>query len=361
MNYATRKKLYLKISEMRGRPLISYVTSYRQNGSGNIASDIIPEIIKHINKVPLDQDNIDLLILSYGGDPTVSYRIVNILRERFKKFGVLLPFAAYSAATLISLGADEIIMHPFSNLGPVDPQLAYKKNNTETINFGSEDLRNFIDFVRNDVGISDQKQMQRSFELVCKEVGAIPIGIAKRSSQLALSMGEKLLSLHMMDSNKAKTIAETLNKSFYHHGYPLGRAEAKKIGLPVIKPEIELENLLWKVFESFETEMKLNEPFDPLKIVLNDPSTAALLSPAQQIQMPANLPPEIIQQVYQQILSQIQVIQIPPIDYEIFNASLESAICKSEFKTKGKIYANKLPDNNIAVNVIPTSSGWTFC
>lgn len=360
MNYTTRRGYYERISEMRGRPLLVYVTSYRQNGSGNIASDIIPEIIKHINLISSEQQNIDLLILSYGGDPTVSYRIVNIIRERFKKFGVLLPFAAYSAATLISLGADEIIMHPFSNLGPVDPQLTYKKNNSETINFGSEDLRNFIDFVKKDVGVSDQKQMQRAFELVCKEVGAIPIGIAKRSSQLALSMGEKLLSLHMTDSNKAKTIAETLNKSFYHHGYPLGRSEAKKIGLPIINPPDDLQNLLWQVFESFETEMKFNEPFDPLKIVLNDANTAALLAPSQQIQLPANLPPEIVQSVYQQILSQIRVVEIPPIDYEIFNASLESIACRSEFKTNGKIYSNKLPDNNIAVNVIPTSSGWKF-
>ncbi len=361
MNYETRKPLYAKIAENRERPLIAYVTSYRQNGGGNIASDIIPEMIKLINKIPSDKENIDLLIMSYGGDPTVSYRIVNILRERFKKFGVLLPFAAYSAATLISLGADEIYMHPFSNLGPVDPQLAYKKNNgNDTINFGSEDLRNFIDFVRKDVGVTDQKQMQRSFELVCKEVGAIPIGIAKRSAQLALSMGEKLLSLHMSDSNKAKTIAETLNKSFYHHGYPLGRTEAKKIGLPIVNPKADLEALLWQIFESFESEMKFNEPFDPLKIVLNDSTRAALLSPAQQIQIPANLPPDLLQNVYQQILQQIQVVQIPPIDYEIYNASLESEACRSEFKTVGKIFANKLSDNNIAVNVVQTSSGWRF-
>mgnify|MGYP000861562414 CR=1 FL=1 len=362
MNYTARKPLYEEISRLRERPLLAYVTSYRQNGGGNIASDIIPEIIKQINRIPATEENIDLLIMSYGGDPTVSYRIVNILRERFKKFGVLLPFAAYSAATLISLGADEIYMHPFSNLGPVDPQLAYKKNNgNETINFGSEDLRNFIDFVRKDVGVTDQKEMQKSFNLVCKEVGAIPIGIAKRSSQLALSMGEKLLSLHMSDGNKAKTIAETLNKSFYHHGYPLGRTEAKKIGLPIVNPKGDLESLLWQVFESFESEMKFNEPFDPLKIVLNDATSAALLAPAQQIQLPANLPSEILQEVYKQVLQQIKVVQIPPISYEIFNASLESSRCRSEFKTIGKIFANKLPDNNIAVNVLPTSSAWNFC
>lgn len=360
MDYHKRKELYRKISEKRGRPLLAYVTSFRVNASASIASDVIPDFIKLIQAVPTEHKDVDLLIISYGGDPTVAYRIISILRERFKKVGVLLPYTAYSAATLISLGADEIIMHPFSNLGPVDPQLTHRKQNQEQIQFGSEDLRNFIDFIRNDVGLSDQEQMQKSFEIICKEVGAVPIGVAKRSAQLALSMGEKLLSMHMTDSNKAKTIAESLNKSFYHHGYPLGRTEAKKMGLPITHPDAEMEGLLWQTYESFETEMKFNEAFDPLKLVLNSPASASLLAPTQQIQIPGNLPPDILQQIYHAVLNQVQVVQIPPVDYELFQASTESEHGKSEFKTSGKIFANKLPDNNITMNIVQTSSGWKF-
>ena len=358
MNYKIRVKLFKEISGIRERPLISYITSFRQNASASIASDVIPEFLKQLQSLPKDNPNIDLLVISYGGDPTVSYRIITILRERYKKIGVLLPFAAYSAATLISLGADEILMHPFSNLGPVDPQLSYKKNNDENINFGSEDLRKFIEFVRQDVGLTDQEQMQKSFEMVCSEVGAIPIGIAKRSSQLALSMGEKLLSTHLSDNNKAKTITETLNKSFYHHGYPLGRTEALKIGLSVAKPPKNLEDLLWQVYLSYEEEMKLNEPFVPFQVILNDPKTSDLLAPTKQIQIPNNLPEDLRTQVYKQVLQNIEIKEIPPIDYELFQAALESEFCKSEFRTSGKIFANKLPDNNIALNIIPTFSGW---
>ncbi len=360
MDYNSRKELYKQIIESRKRPLITYVTSFRANASASIASDVIPNFIKLVQTIERDSKEIDLLLISYGGDPTVAYRIVSILRERFDKIGVLLPYTAYSAATLISLGADEIVMHPFSNLGPVDPQLTHKKQNQEQIQFGSEDLRNFVDFLRKDVGLSDQEQMQKSFEIICKEVGAVPIGVAKRSAQLALSMGEKLLSMHMSDSNKAKTIAETLNKSFYHHGYPLGRTEANKMGLPITNPEIDLEDLLWKVYESFETEMNFNIPFDPLNLVLNSPISANLLAPTQQIQLPNNLPPELIQQVYQAIVSQVQVVQIPPVDYDLYQASVESLNGKCEYRTFGKIFAAKQPDNNILMNVIPTSSGWNY-
>ncbi len=121
MNHETRKALYQTISEKRQRPLISYVTSFRNNAAASIASDVIPEFIKQVQAIESGQNEIDLLIISYGGDPTVAYRIISILRERFKKIGVLLPYTAYSAATLISLGADESLCIHFQTLDLLIP------------------------------------------------------------------------------------------------------------------------------------------------------------------------------------------------------------------------------------------------
>jgi hypothetical protein len=259
-------------------------------------------------------------------------------------------------------------MHPFSNLGPVDPQLTYPKRapnqpagqEIEVVQFGSEDLRNFLEFVRSDVGITDQEQLERAFELVCKDIGAIPIGVAKRSSQLALSMGEKLLSLHLEDNSRARAIAEALNRSFYHHGYPLGVNEAQKIGLPVVLPPGELERALWQVWQDIEEEMECNKPFDPIEYVLKNKDASMLIGPVPQIQLPANLPAELLQQAYTNVLQQIKLVQVPPVDYSLFQATLESIRCRSEFRTNGKINAVRLPDMNIAVNIVRVSSGWTF-
>jgi hypothetical protein len=106
--------------------------------------------------------------------------------------------------------------------------------------------------------------------------------------------------------------------------------------------------------------MQCNLPFSPLEVVLNNQAVAHLLEPVALIQLPVNLPPQLAQQVYNSILQQVQIVSVPPVDYDVFQATLECAWCKSEFHTKGKIRATRLPDMNIAVSVVPVSSQWTF-
>lgn len=365
MTYADRVELYEKIEKERGQPLITYITSSRSNAEGIIASDVIPEICQQILKIPKDIQEIDLLVVSRGGDPIVSWRIISLLRERFDKLNILIPYEAYSAATLLALGADEIIMHPFSNLGPVDPQLQGTKNlpgmpgQQDGIRFGAEDLSHFIDFVRKDVGISDQEQLERAFELVCQEIGSIPIGIAKRSSNLALSLGEKLLRLHMNDHNKVKAISEALNKSFYHHGYPVGRKEAKDIGLNIIDAPEALEKLIWEVWENMETEMKCREPFQPHTVILQNSKFDQKIDLANSPMFP-NAPQSqgIEQHMVPTVTQSGTLFSTVPIDYDLYNASVESKFIGSEFKTKLRISAIRMPDLNININVTQISQGW---
>lgn len=365
MTYKERFEIYKQIEEARERPLIAYITSLRPHAVGNMASDVISEFAKQILEIPKTEKNVDLLVVSNGGDALVSWRIICMLRERFEKIGALLPYAAYSAATLLALGADEIIMHSFANLGPVDPQLTYNKKipgqkTPERINFGPQDLKYYLDFVKQEVGISDQEQLGKAFEIVCEDVGSIPIGIAKRVSHLSLSLSEKLLSSHMKDQNKAKTIVESLNTSFYDHGYPLGKKEAQDIGLSVIPSDDNIENLIWQVWQDIEQEMQCNIPFNVLEVIFKDKKVSKLIEPVHQVQIPSNLPPQILQQVIKQILNSIKIQSIPPIDYDLFFATLESIRCKSECWTKNKVNAVRMPDMNLAINNIQISSGWTF-
>lgn len=278
MSYISRKELYKELEKIRKRPLITYVTSIRPGCSAQMAQDVLPLFIKQINSIE-NTDAIDLLIISNGGDPIVSWRIISLLREKFKKVSVLIPYTAYSAATLLALGADEIIMHPFGNLGPLDPQLSFADENGKVKTISYEDITKYIEFVK-DTGITDQELLQKSFEKLTSEIPPTLIGFAKRSSQLGLTMGQKLLATHMNDENKTKVISETLNTKFYHHGYPLARKEAKDIGLPIANSNKKIEELMWKIYEDFMDEMNFNTPYNPQAIIMGKISKKPQPQPA---------------------------------------------------------------------------------
>src|ERR1700676_39821 len=76
---------------------------------------------------PLKGQNKDILLIidSPGGRIEPAYLISKTLKRiASKKFSVAVPRKAKSAATLISLGADEIHMGMISQLGPIDPQVS---------------------------------------------------------------------------------------------------------------------------------------------------------------------------------------------------------------------------------------------
>lgn len=360
--YNTRKDLFKRIEDIRNRPLVTYITSIRPNMISNMAGDAITQIIEQIESIPNDKNEVDFLIISNGGDPITSLRIISLLREKFKKVAVLTPYVAYSAATVLALGADEIVMHPYSNLGPVDPQLTVTHNNErgipEQFHFSSEDLRNYIEFLKGDVGITDQSHLVSAIQPLLKDVGALPIGSAKRGQQLTLTLSEKMLISHIKDTNKAKSIAKTLNSSYYHHGYAVGRKEAREMGLPIVYPEKELETLMWAVWRDYADEMKCDNAFDVIKEVMDDPNAHKLISQVPIVNLPANTPPDVARQIITNCAQQTPVTTRSSMKVRCMTAAIESiSLSKSLYNNFDILYWRN-PDMGLGINCTAYLSGW---
>ncbi len=94
---------------------------YDDNRSiSNTHSDSIYRALSSVDK----QADVLLVIHSRGGSIEPAYLISKSCKRLCKKkFAVAVPRKAKSAATLISLGADEIHMGLMSELGPIDPQI----------------------------------------------------------------------------------------------------------------------------------------------------------------------------------------------------------------------------------------------
>lgn len=66
---------------------------------------------------------LDIILHSPGGYAEAAESIMEYLRSRYRHIRVIVPLAAMSAATMMALGADEIVMAAHSQLGPIDPQI----------------------------------------------------------------------------------------------------------------------------------------------------------------------------------------------------------------------------------------------
>jgi hypothetical protein len=361
MGLADRQKIYKEIEDHRRRPLLVYVTSKRDGAQGKMSSDALPRLIDQLDSLGGEAKSLDLLVVGYGGDPMVSWRIMSLIRERIGTVAVLVPQSAYSAATLLALGADEIIMHPNANLGPIDMQITAVTDGAPK-NFSTEDVGAFLDFARDRLGLTDQEHLRKLFEMLCKEVGALGIGFTARSSKLAVALGERLLEMHMPGSaegNSRKALIENLSRQFHSHSYPVSRKEALAVGLRVNKERDEkLEKLMWTLWLDIEEELQERYPFHPVIEVLNNhKASEALFSAVPQLLLPCNAPsPNYFQSQLAEVVNAAK--KVDPVPYNTTVAIIESARLAHRFVVKGKILACRLPDLNIQFNCLATSQSW---
>lgn len=360
MSYIERKIILTNIYNERKNPIISYITSIRPNLGIPMAADAIPFIINQIEVIG-EAEEVDFIIISNGGDSITAQRIISLLREKYKKINVLVPYVAYSAATILAFGADTIVMNKYSNLGPVDPQITARKPNDKgiinNVQFGSEDVKYFIEFLRKDAKIKNG-ELSPSLLTLVKEAGPLTIGFSKRSQQLSLDLCKKLLKLHMKDKTKIKRITKRFNTSF-NHSYAISRTEAKEIGLNIAQCNSKIESLLWELWKDYEQELKCSIPFDWNNEILNNQTVRNRLINFQTIQTPANIPPQLFQQQLQQLQQQLISIQNnTTVQLNLTLGCIESTIEAYHYQTTTEIAAWRNLDMNVGINPITLSKGW---
>ncbi len=302
-NKALRLKLVEQIQAERNSVLISYITSTRQGLDVPMAMDSIRLIYNHLRLIgrPKTEVNIDLFLHSNGGDGTVPWRLVTLIREYANRFSVLAPYKAFSAATLTALGANTIVMHPMGMLGPTDPTVANPfnpvdpTNPAQRIGISVEDVSAYIALIKEDAGIHHEDELVQAFNKLADHIHPLALGNVKRSLSQSRMMAKKLLALHMdksSEEHKINEIVDSLTSKLFYHGHPINRQEAKdQIGLSTIEnPTPAVEELMWKLYLEYEKELKMEEPFQPVfEFVAHHPTSpspgAAVLTPLNSIKL----------------------------------------------------------------------------
>ena len=257
LSFETRRPLIERLENLRGSKIICYLTSLRPGAAGQISDDAVREIIDHLQRLPQQPvERIDLLLVSNGGDGLVPWRLVPIFREYAKQFNVLIPYKAHSAATIMALGANEIVMHKFGALGPIDPTVTNEFNPIEAgtnrkLGISVEDVKAYISFIKETVGIKHEEELVRTIEILAGKVHPLALGNVERFISQSRMIARKLLLLHTSknDEHTLESVIEALASKLFFHGHPINRSEARELGLKVMENvPTEVESLMWDIY-----------------------------------------------------------------------------------------------------------------
>jgi len=259
-----KKQLIQQIEGLRKSRVITYVTSDRQGPfNARIAMDVIPLISKQLQTIG-KTENIDLFLYSTGGDTMVPWRLVSMIREYCNKFSVLVPYKAHSAATMIALGADEIVMSDLSELSPIDPSTVNvfnpqdPQNPQNKIPISVEDVMAYFDLAKNKFGIKNDEELSRIFNKFVESnphIHPLALGNVNRIHNLIRILAKRLLKSHKtpMKEDEVDKIVDYFTEKLYSHQYFIGRKEAKEdLGLKTVQ---YADNALSKVLSKTMTDL----------------------------------------------------------------------------------------------------------
>lgn len=291
-----RLHIIAEMERCRGSRVISFLTGTRgPNYATIIAADSPPLLYQHLERLG-KVDQIDLFLYSQGGHTLSGFRIPALIREYCKRFCVLVPYRAHSAATLVALGADEIVMTPLAELSPVDPSTNGPFNPPAPVSpapgeppptypVSVEDAVGYLNLARDEARVHDDASMRTIFEKLATDVRPLALGQVFRARSQIRMLIRKLLGMHAHPPSRGRfmkavasipnawsrrRIVTSLSEKLLSHDYLITRTEARALGLKVKFASAEEEPHMLALYRDYEAAMQLSEPFN-LETVLPGP------------------------------------------------------------------------------------------
>jgi hypothetical protein len=272
-----RQELIRTIEEERNSKLLVYITGDRRGLETRIAMDAFPFIFTHLSRIGY-QKKIDLYLYSPGGITMSGYGLVNLIREFCHLFNVIIPFKALSCATLITLGADEVIMSKMGLLSPIDPSITSPHGprvprpdipGAEVlVPVNVEDAISYLDLAKKEAELKSEESLVKVFDKLSSNVPPLTLGAVNRAREQIRFLAKTLLSYHMKDEQKIEKIVNVITKERFSHEYLIGRREAKEvIGLNVIDIPEALEEKILSLFNEYNGILNMNVPYNPEEVL----------------------------------------------------------------------------------------------
>lgn len=211
---------------------------------GPIFSNVVTPFADAVGDVPPGQP-LDLMLTSLGGDAEAAIRMATMCHAGRDDFRVIVPDTAASAATLLALAAEAVLMSDTSALGPVDPQILLPHRDRFLPAKGIVELVDDLD--------GKTRDNPHAFELyaaLLADVDAVAYQTAKDAIRRTGELVPEVLRLrHTPPSDgEIDVLTESLQSSAMHSA-TIGHARAKELGIPAeyLSPHSQTWDLLWRL------------------------------------------------------------------------------------------------------------------
>ncbi|MBI4507843.1 MAG: hypothetical protein HY691_20115 [Chloroflexi bacterium] len=278
-----------RVEQVTQRPLICYAAQ-----TSNIHR-AIPTYIDHNDLIGFEDltrstvgEDVDVFVISNGGSPEATERIVRLLRTKFRRLRFIVPANAYSAATLMCFAADEILMGSLGTLGPIDPQIN---------GVPARAILRAFETIEERLKQEGPRALTAYMPLISKYDLHI-LELCKSAQELSKELARTWLSTYMLKCPAADpeigAIVEFFSSFDIHksHGRSIGRTKGKELGLKIVDlEEIRgLEDLVCSLrnqYELFFDKTSFYKVFENARGIYWGRQTRSVAVP-----VPAQMPPE---------------------------------------------------------------------
>jgi hypothetical protein len=241
------------LSRIRGRPCLVLNMESIEAGTVRRVRDALGDTA----------DALDVVIRSPGGCACCAYVVARELRRRFERMAAFVPLGAKSAAALIALSADELVLGDLGELGPLDSQASRKQKADFPVERSSLEvfqalgqlkrhaLESFDDLVRTvaeksgmrgeDVCRVGTEFAARVCEPLYAQIDPQALAESAHGLEVGAAYAERVLRRYRpdLDDGSRSRIIERLVRGYPCHGFRIDREELAEIGVPVRGPTAE--------------------------------------------------------------------------------------------------------------------------
>lgn len=284
--FAKRQDLIKQIEQTTKRRLLVYVADINKP-----ESILKPEDKTGFSDLMQDikETEVDFLINSPGGFAEVTESIVSMLRSKFTNIRFAIPNMAKSAATLLVLSGDMLLMDHRSELGPIDPQVGYRSIDGLK-NEAAEDILVGFEEAKEALAAKGPAATPAYVPLLSKYTIAL-LQSCKNAMKLSQELAETWLRTYMFhsDSTSAKVteIVEYLarHRITLSHNRAIGIDKCLELEMSIVdlrKAEhIDLAEKLWQLWCLYELHFERS----PVHKIYENLSGCNLQKQSKQIQL----------------------------------------------------------------------------